>query len=140
MTVRMVHPHCIPLCAARCSWHSGSLLAAVPKHREPSRPTSKERKEGGFVETGMQRDAAFQIMPEIGYQSAETLSQKEKIWEHIHNTCISCNHWAQLAFLWLSWRKQELSDVSSGGSSETPALCWDYGIILRETNVFGCHG
>jgi len=55
------------------------------------------------METGtqrLQRDAAFQTMPDTGYQSAETFFIRTgNIWERIHNICTSCNFQAYSAFL-----------------------------------------
>jgi len=64
MAVRTVRPRRVPLCAERRSWTSGSLLAAVPKHRELRRPAFEEKKEEtvvGMGTPGLQRGARDRI-------------------------------------------------------------------------------
>jgi len=121
-----------PLCALQ-----GSLAACwlLLPNTEPHLPAAKERREEmliGMGSQGLQKGSRLCQRWDI---SAEMLFiTKGNIWQQVHNACISCNTWAQVAFLWLSWRRGRCFRHQLRGSAETPAQCWDY---PKGNNVFG---
>lgn len=69
LVVRSVRSHRIPSGEEKGSGLSDSLPADSPNSRESHCASSEERKEGRVTETGrggLQRDAALQVVPEIG--------------------------------------------------------------------------